>query len=286
MLDLRAGWSDLLERRSGLSGALRAYGRVFDAWADAPAPATPLDWTERECRRSWEGGIPLAVTAPPEIESDEIEDLLGLAVEIAADARRDAARGLGQLAAAWDRHEITPRSLLATPGRVAALDTIPDLDEGIAAFLAIVALRPSLETYLHGCRAHLRDADWDRGVCPFCGAPPGFAEVIEDGRRRLACHVCGGAWTFPRLRCPFCGDDATRNLGRLDFEAAADQGYFVSTCASCRGYIKELDQRVRWNGGPALIEDWGSPHVDLACSRVGYQRPAAPVILAARAPTS
>jgi FdhE protein len=169
---------------------------------------------------------------------------------------------------------------------VAALDPAPGLDDSITAFLAISALRPSLERYLGGCRAKLRAADWDRGVCPFCGAPPGFAEVGEEGRRRLACHVCGGAWTFPRLRCPFCGDDATQRLGRLEFEAAADQGYFISTCSGCHSYIKELDQRVRWNGGPPLVEDWGSPHFDLACCRVGFRRPAGPVILAGWGPVS
>jgi len=279
VLDLREAWSELIERRPGLSSSVHAYGRVFEAWVEASPPAAPLGWTEEDCRRSWANGIPLAVAAPPDIASAAIEDLLGLAMEIVGGVRDDAAVALGRLAEQWDRGEVTPGSLLATPGRVAALP-IPGLDESITAFLAIVALRPSLQGYLDACRAHLRDADWDRGVCPFCGAPPGFAEVIEDGRRRLACHVCGGAWTFRRLRCPFCGDDATRNLGRLDFEAPADQGYFISTCARCRGYVKELDQRVRWNGGPPLVEDWGSPHFDLACVRAGYQRPAGPVILA------
>src|SRR3989442_15075750 len=38
-------------------------------------------------------------------------------------------------------------------------------------------------------RDHLADGVWQLGVCPFCGAPPGFSDVVEDGRRRLACHV-------------------------------------------------------------------------------------------------
>jgi FdhE protein len=153
----------------------------------------------------------------------------------------------------------------------------------VVAFIALAMLRPRLEPYFAHCREHLAEGDWAFGVCPLCGGPPAFADVVEDGRRRLACHVCGGAWTFPRLRCPFCGDAETKHLGRLDFEASSDQGYFISTCAGCRGYIKELDRRVRWNGGPALVEDWGSPHFDLACSRAGYLRPAGPVILAWRA---
>lgn len=39
------------------------------------------------------------------------------------------------------------------------------------------------------------------------------------------------------------------------------------------GYLKELDRRVRWNAGSALIEDWSSPHLDLTAHRTGYWRP-------------
>ena len=133
------------------------------------------------------------------------------------------------------------------------------------------------------CRAHLVDGVWERGLCPFCGAPPGFADVAEDGRRRLACHTCGGAWTFARLGCPFCGNDRTVDLARLEAEAR-EEGYSVSVCKACRAYVKELDRRVRWNGGPALIEDWGSPHFDLVAHREGYWRPLTPPLELARRP--
>lgn len=277
--DLRPDWGELLARRTGVAPSLLGYSRVIDAWAETITPTAALGWSEAECRRTWAEGTPIVVAAPPDLEAAAIEDLLGMAMEIVAESQ-PAGEGLDRLAAAWDRGEVTPHSFLPTPGQEGTLEAAPELGEALVTFLAIVTLRPALETYLAGCRAHLRDSDWDRGVCPFCGAPPGFADVVEDGRRRLACHVCGGAWTFTRLRCPFCGDADTRNLARLDFEAAADQGYFISTCGTCRGYLKELDRRVRWNGGPALIEDWGSPHFDLACIRTGYRRPARPVILA------
>ena len=280
MRDLREAWAELLARRSPLAASLSIYTRVLDAWAEVPAAIVPLEWSATESRRTWAEGMPIDAAAPPAIDPAAIEDLLGVAMEVVAEARDDARPGLGRLAEAWDRGEVTPRSLLPTPGRISGLDMTPAIDDDASAFLSVVALRPSLEAYHDTIRPYLRDADWDRGRCPCCGAAPGFAEVTEQGHRRLACHVCGGAWTFTRLRCPFCGEAETRNLGRLDFEAAPDQGYFVSTCSSCRGYIKELDRRVRWNGGPPVLEDWASPHVDLACERAGYRRPGWPVILA------
>jgi hypothetical protein len=281
-LDLREPWADLLRRRPAFADALAVYGRLIDGWASEDVSVAPGDWSREACRSRWARGVPLLAEALPSLGAAAVEASASRAIDLVAEVRPDAVEGLTRFAEAWDRGTVTPASLLPVRGRIGALDESVGLGDDVVAFVAVATLRPWLEAYFARCRDHLAEGDWELGVCPFCGAPPGFADVVEDGRRRLACHVCGGAWPFARLRCPFCGDDETKNLGRLDFEAPSDQGYFVSTCASCRGYVKELDRRVRWNAGPALIEDWGSPHFDLSCGRGGYARPAAPVILAGR----
>jgi formate dehydrogenase maturation protein FdhE len=86
---------------------------------------------------------------------------------------------------------------------------------------------------------------------------------------------------FPRLQCPFCGHQTAKDLVRLDAEEK-EEGYFISACKQCHGYIKELDRRVRWNAGSALIEDWGSPHLDLVAVHAGYWRPIPSLIQLAR----
>ena len=86
---------------------------------------------------------------------------------------------------------------------------------------------------------------------------------------------------FPRLRCPFCGHQTAKDLVRLDAEER-EEGYFISACKPCRAYVKEVDRRVRWNAGSALIEDWGSPHFYLVASRAGYWRPLPSLIQLAR----
>ena len=52
-----------------------------------------------------------------------------------------------------------------------------------------------------------------------------------------------------------------------------EEGYAIAACRRCKGYLKELDRRVRRNGSSALVEDWGSPHLDLVARRAGYWRP-------------
>jgi len=284
-VDVREAWQDLLRRRAALAASLGLYGAVIELWAERNAVIEPLAWTAEECRARWGRGVPLLVEARPTVDLDAAESLLSPLLELIAGARPDTAEALARFAEAWDRGALGLAALFPAQGRIGALDDAIGLEADVVAFLAQSALRPFLEPCLGECRLHLRDDDWTLGVCPLCGAPPMFSDVTEDGRRRLACHVCGTGWTFTRLRCPFCGTDDTKDLARLDFETPADQGYFMSTCGRCRAYIKELDRRVRWNGGPALVEDWGSPHFDMAAGSAGYWRPAPPVIVPPRPPS-
>jgi len=273
--DLRDDWRDLLRRRPEFSATLAPYGDLVEGWASWEAmPTVVLEWGARECRERWERGMPLIADAPPPLTSDRIEDLLGLAIghlEGLGELVRD---GLRRFEEAWDRGAIGPTLLYPTPGRIGSgqVQETTGLPAEVVAFLAAASLRPPFEAYFARCRANLDDFVWALGICPFCGAPPGFSDVGEDGRRRLACHCCGGSWDFSRMRCPFCGNERSRDLVRLEPEGR-DQGYVVIACDVCRLYVKELDRRVRWNGRCSIVEDWGSPHFDLVAVRAGYSRP-------------
>jgi formate dehydrogenase maturation protein FdhE len=200
--------------------------------------------------------------------------LLGGVMEQLAALDPARAGSLQRLATAWDARAVSPASLLPSRTGIGdgAAEAASGLDADAVAVLACAALRPALEGWLSSARAHLEDTEWGRGVCPFCGAPPGFIDVVEGGHRRLACHFCGGAWGFAKLRCPLCGVEGTEPLYRLKAEGA-DEGYVVSGCRRCHAYLKELDRRERWNGGPALLEDWSTPHLDVVARREGYRKP-------------
>lgn len=283
--DLTEAWADLLSRRPAFRDTLAIYGELLEAWARW-SPPRPLAATgdARVCRARWEGGAPL-VAAAETLRAADVEDLVGSAMEALVRAMPDLAPALQRFAEAWDAGRLDPRALLPTPGRIGsgAVEDTTGLGGDVVALLATLGLRPALEAVFAQAREHLPEGAWALGICPFCGGPPGFTDVVEDGRRRLACHLCGGAWLFAKLRCPFCGVEGAQHLVRLTPEEAREDGYVISGCRECRRYIKELDRRVRWNGGPPLVEDWGSPHFDLIAQRQGYRRPdASLVLLAAR----
>ncbi len=283
-LDLREAWQDVLRRRAGFDETLAIYGDVIDTWARwAPPRPLGLALSADACRVSWEAGTPLVAEAARALRAEDVEDLLGDAMESLARLDPDSGPSLQRLAAAWDAGRVSPAALLPSPGRVGSgtVEQVSGLTADAVAFLAVATLRPALGATFEPVRAHLADGGWPLGVCPFCGGPPAFTDVIEDGRRRLTCHLCGGAWTFAKLRCPFCGVDGARHLARFTPEEAREEGYVISACRECRAYVKELDRRVRWNGGPPLVEDWSSPHFDLVARRHGYWRPQGPVVLPA-----
>jgi hypothetical protein len=275
-------WHTLLERRAAFRAVLVPSQPLLEAWSRWSSPSlSSLSWDAQQCREVWRKGEPLLAGAQPELPNADLEPVLGPALDAlgATGVDGDALRRFAEL---WDAGQVTLRDLLPAPGRLGAgwLSERTRLSTDNVGFLAVSALRPVLGRFFVTCRDHFDPGAWGRGVCPFCGAPPSFADIPEDGQRRLACHACTGAWIFSRTRCPLCG---TLDLGqqvRLVPEGLAEEGYAVTACKACGGYLKELDRRVRWNAGSALVEDWGSPHLDLVARRAGFWRPV-PVLVPA-----
>ena len=270
---LRAEWAELLDRRSALRESLAFWTPILDGWAAwERGRLRALAWSAAECRERWERGVPLLAETQPELPREALEGLLGPMIERLAAAGSEETPALQRFAEAWDAGEIGPSDLFPGSGKQgsAALQERLGIEASRVAFLAHAGLRPALESYFEAVRA-LPEGVWNPGGCPWCGGLPAYGDVIEDGRRRLSCHLCGGAWTAPRLRCPFCESWESRDLVRLLGEEM-EEGYFIEACRACHGYLKGVDCRQRWNARSPLVEDWGSPHLDVYATREGYWR--------------
>lgn len=272
---LRGEWNGTLGRRATLGGALEFWTPILDAWASwEPGTLAPLALGEAECRRRWEQGISLLAEAPlPDLPAEALEGLLGPMVARLATTAPDGRDQVQRFVEAWDRGEVGPWALAPLPDRDgrAALEKRLGLGAHLLPFLAQSALRPPLEDLFRDHRS-LPEGLWGEGPCPWCGGPPAWADVAEDGRRLLSCHLCGGQWIAPRLRCPFCRAWDAKELVRLLGEGV-EEGYLIEACRVCRVYLKGVDRRERWNAGAPVLEDWGSPHLDAYAAGEGYWRP-------------
>ena len=112
-----------------------------------------------------------------------------------------------------------------------------------------------------------------RASCPCCGAAP-LAAVLRDepevkGRRTLLCSLCLTEWTFPRTRCPACGEERAER--RPHHLSESWPHVRVEECGSCRTYLKAVDLRAAGLAVP-VVDELASVELDLWAGEQGLEK--------------
>lgn len=115
--------------------------------------------------------------------------------------------------------------------------------------------------------------DGTRAACPYCGGAP-VAAVLRDepeikGRRTLLCSLCLAEWTFPRTRCPACGEERAEK--RPHHVSESWPHIRVEECGSCRTYIKAIDLRENGLAVP-VVDELSSVELDLWAVEQGLSK--------------
>ena len=115
--------------------------------------------------------------------------------------------------------------------------------------------------------------DAARAVCPHCGAAP-LAAVLRDepeirGRRTLLCSLCQSEWTFPRTRCPACGEERAEK--RPHHVSESWPHIRLEECGSCRTYVKAIDLREAGLAVP-VVDELASVELDLWAVEQGLSK--------------
>ena len=134
--------------------------------------------------------------------------------------------------------------LAGAPGAwVKRLRESTGLSPDVAQFLLWAVMYPF---FRGAARALIGDRDthlWSGSTCPVCAAKPHMAQLREsDGLRVMECWLCSAQWEYPRIRCPFCGNEEQQTLGFFHLEG--DEGSRVQVCDSCKRYLKVFDARL------------------------------------------
>ncbi|MDH4205568.1 MAG: formate dehydrogenase accessory protein FdhE [Desulfobacteraceae bacterium] len=141
-----------------------------------------------------------------------------------------------------------------------------NIDAPVLALLLHLSLRPSLLLIAQAVLEHLDLSLWNHGHCPVCGSAPRLADLSgEGGKRRLHCSLCETAWSYPRLRCPFCENDNRKELSYL--RAEKEEGLRVDLCGRCNNYLKTMD--LREIAGPIILplDDVATWHLDIIAGK-------------------
>jgi FdhE protein len=139
--------------------------------------------------------------------------------------------------------------------------------------LLVFVLEVPLKTALEGVAEGLdpdRFDGWKEGHCPVCGSRAGMDELSgEEGKRHLSCSACFFRWPWPRIRCPYCGNDDPETVS---YFTAGEGPVRVGVCRKCSRYIKTRDSRLGNASVPMEAEDLATLHLDLLAGREGFER--------------
>lgn len=131
------------------------------------------------------------------------------------------------------------------------------------------SLRPSLEEVAKKYADSIRCCQWSEGYCPVCGKEPKIGQIREEIGRFLFCNQCGFEWHFPRIKCPFCGNEEQQTLSYFTVEG--DERYRVDVCNECKRYIKIVDFRESKKDANMDVEDIATLHLDILANEEGYE---------------
>jgi FdhE protein len=107
-------------------------------------------------------------------------------------------------------------------------------------------------------------------LCPFCSGKPlvGVLRAEGDGAKRsLICSMCATEWTYGRIICPACGEEAVEKLA---IYTASQFDYIrVEACDTCRYYIKTVDLTKNGHAIP-VVDELATMPLNLWAQQHGY----------------
>jgi FdhE protein len=241
-----------------LAGLVDAQDRVQ---AGLPAPEPP---DEEAVRRAREFGMPPIdrgrFTADLLLE-DTLDRLLALvlAIDMPAAAAAALARVIGADA----------------PLRNTMIRDVLDVSIPVEALAEHAFVAAALQVHFARLASRLdagRLVPVGDGLCPVCGSPPTATMVVgwlgAHGARYCGCSLCGTLWNYVRVKCTLCA--STKGIAYQEVDGGSGT-VKAETCASCRGYVKILQQHKN----PAVdivADDVASLGLDLLMRDTGFRR--------------
>jgi FdhE protein len=271
--DLRAA----AQRSPDLKEAAELYEIVLPLLRDAEGHVTPVSLTIDQIRAKLATGTPLLQGIALELDHDKMHELmllLTIALENDGGKRRGEYRRIRR---ALEEGRLDADTLLASimvdsDTTVASVAEDLQVDPDLITALAHNALKPAMRLLCGQITPLVDGISWDRGYCFLCGSGATLGELQDHQlHKHLRCEQCGADWTFPRLRCSYCGNDDHHTLSLL-YPDPWDGRVWVEVCDRCKGYLKVIVSFAPTPADRLPIEDLTTLHLDYIAQTHGYKR--------------
>ncbi len=276
----------LAEQIPELADAAAFYQRVLPVVNEASAALPSISLESEAAQRKLASGQPILVGETLEFDPEKARSVflsLCKAVESLRHGNRKVSTSMADTAmkAAKIRKGIEAKKLDAPTLLVLAISGDENPIKEVAAAgrydssmlfnLSQYALKAFLRAWRREVEGIVDVENWKQSHCPFCGSPPGLAEIQgKQSERHLRCLRCGADWPYPNLQCAFCGCDDYHQLGILWPESDVLK-YSVITCQVCKRYIKTIASYAPSPVEKLAIEDLATLPLDWAAVEKGYK---------------
>ena len=140
------------------------------------------------------------------------------------------------------------------------------------ALLLITTMRIILEK--RSQHIEWKGGHWEKGYCPVCGTFPSIAMIKEKiAERWLHCSQCGYEWKFSRVICPYCEDEAYKEMPFFFVENKDKECAYA--CDKCKRYLITLNRMSDLIFRDLDISAISLTHLDVIMQKKGYQPMAA-----------
>jgi FdhE protein len=137
-------------------------------------------------------------------------------------------------------------------------------------FLLSLTARVVLENRAKEITLYLGDIQWEKGYCPICGEFPSIALIEEEGGKRfLHCSSCGHDWSFTRVLCPYCENEAQQGMDYYYIENKTQESAFI--CEKCKKYLVTLYRAGNLFARDMDISAISLIHMDMIMQEKGYE---------------
>jgi len=240
---------------------------VMEEAVEAPPP--PIEPTSAEAGALLQEGIPLLQQGEVPVLPELMADIWCEVCELTAQHLENQAEELHKVKL-WPEEK--PQLWLARMAqyfRDGEVESESQQEKDFLTFLLVHTWRPFLRPWATQLAPLTEDARWQRGHCPVCGGQPDFAYLGEEGGERfLVCGRCDTEWRYPRLGCPFCGNQDTSSYGYYP----DDEGvYRLYACNKCRRYVKTIDLRQAEGKRLLPVERVATVGMDFAALQAEYR---------------